>query len=154
MVANFVNGPIKSFLNLNSVPIDKLPIDRKKIIALLSFVDNKKISISSAQQIIFPKLLNSDLEVIEIIEKNNLFFDEKGNEIYIEVKSSRKSKTVFNITAPEWEAAKEQGDKYFIYLVENALNNKIKIAGRIKNPAKHAQQKKIEVNISAYEIRL
>ena len=75
LVANFVNGPIKSFLNTNSVPIDKLPIDRKKIIALLSFVDNKKISISSAQQIIFPKLLNSDLEVIEIIEKNNLFFE-------------------------------------------------------------------------------
>ena len=52
-----------------------MPIDRKKIIALLSFVDNKKISISSAQQIIFPKLLNSDLEVIEIIENNNLFFE-------------------------------------------------------------------------------
>ena len=74
-MANFVNGPIKSFLNTNSVPIDKLPIDRKKIITLLSFVDKKKISISSAQQIIFPNLLNSDLEVIEIIEKNNLFFE-------------------------------------------------------------------------------
>ena len=75
LVANFVNGPIKSFLNTNSLSIDKLPVDSKKIIDLLSFVEKKKISISSAQQIIFPKLLSSDLEVIEIIEKNNLFFE-------------------------------------------------------------------------------
>ena len=34
----------------------------------------------------------------------------------------------FNITASEWRAAEKQGDNYFIYLVENALNHKIKIA--------------------------
>ena len=35
-------------------------------------------------------------------------YDESGKEIFIEVKSARKSKTVFNITAHEWEAAKER----------------------------------------------
>ncbi len=75
LVANFVNGPIKSFLNTNSISIDKLPVDIKKIIELLSIVEKKKISISSAQQIVLPELINSDSEVIEIIEKNNLFFE-------------------------------------------------------------------------------
>ncbi len=81
-------------------------------------------------------------------------YDESGKEIFIEVKSSKKSKTVFNITAHEWEAAKREGDKYFIYIVENALTNKIKIAGRIKNPLKYAEDGKIEVNASQYEVRL
>ena len=74
-MANFVNGPIKSFLNTNSISIDKLPVDTKKIIKLLSIVEKKKISISSAQQIVLPELINSNSEVIEIIEKNNLFFE-------------------------------------------------------------------------------
>ena len=81
-------------------------------------------------------------------------YDESGKEIFIEVKSAKKSKTVFNITANEWEAAKKKGDKYFIYIVENVFTDKIKISGRIKNPLKYAKDKKIEVNVSQYEIRL
>ena len=81
-------------------------------------------------------------------------YDESGKEIFIEVKSAKKSKTVFNITANEWEAAKKEGDKYFIYIVENVFTDKIKISGRIKNPMKYAKDKKIEVNVSQYEIRL
>jgi len=81
-------------------------------------------------------------------------YDESGKEIFIEVKSARKSKTVFNITAHEWEAAKREGDKYFIYLVENALTNKIKIVGRIKNPFKYVKEGKIEVDVSQYTVRL
>ena len=81
-------------------------------------------------------------------------YDESGKEIFIEVKSAKKSKTVFNITANEWEAAKKEGDKYFIYIVENVFTDKIKISGRIKNPLKYAKDKKIEVNVSQYEIRL
>ena len=81
-------------------------------------------------------------------------YDKNGEEIFIEVKSARKSKTVFNITASEWKAAEKQGDKYFIYLVENALNDKIRIVSRIKNPLKYAKENKIEVKVSTYEIRL
>ena len=81
-------------------------------------------------------------------------YNEKGEKIFIEVKSSKKSKTVFNISANEWEAAKREGNKYFIYIVENALTDKIKIVARIQNPLKYLEDEKIEVNVSQYEIRL
>ena len=51
-------------------------------------------------------------------------------------------------------SSKREGDKYFIYLVENALTNKIKIVGRIKNPFKYVKEGKIEVDVSQYTVRL
>ncbi len=81
-------------------------------------------------------------------------FDKNGKKIFIEVKSSAKKKNIFNITSKEWDAAQSEKDNYFIYLVEDTLNNKIKIVAKIQNPAKQAKNNQIEVRISEYEIRL
>jgi hypothetical protein len=81
-------------------------------------------------------------------------FDKNGKKIFIEVKSAAKKKNIFNITSKEWDAAQIEKNNYFIYLVEDTLNNKIKIVAKIQNPAYHAKNNQIEVRVSEYEIRL
>lgn len=82
-------------------------------------------------------------------------FDESGNEIYIEVKSSKGN--IINqleITDNEWNAANKENQKYYIYLVNNALNENIKIFEKIKNPAKLVQEGKILISPSVFELKL
>lgn len=67
-------------------------------------------------------------------------FDQNGKKIFIEVKSAAKKKNIFNITSKEWDAAQIEKNNYFIYLVEDTLNNKIKIVAKIQNPAYHEKK--------------
>ena len=64
-------------------------------------------------------------------------FDIKeGNEVikYIEVKTkSQKEVESFEITGTQWRLAREQGSKYYIYLVKNAGTNDAKIS-KIEDP--------------------
>ena len=78
-----------------------------------------------------------------------------GKEIYIEVKST-KGKVIndFDITDPEWQAAKKQGDKYHIYLVNNVLNKDAKIFERIQNPVLHVAKKKILLTVAIWNLKL
>ena len=70
-------------------------------------------------------------------------FDKDGNEIYIEVKSTKgTSINQLEITSNEWDAAVKENKKYYIYLVNNALNEKIKIFEMINDPAKLVEAKK------------
>ena len=59
-----------------------------------------------------------------------------------------------DITSNEWDAAKREGDKYFIYLVNNALNNEIKIFEMINNPPKLVDENSIDISTSVYELKL
>ena len=82
-------------------------------------------------------------------------FDERGNEIFIEVKST-KGKVINNleITENEWNAAKKERKKYFIYLVTNALNDKIQISEKINNPKELVENSQIEILPSVYKLEL
>ena len=81
-------------------------------------------------------------------------YNEDGSKKFIEIKSARKSKRSFSITSNEWNAAKKEKDNYYIYLVSNALNKKIKIEEIIKNPAKFVEQGKIHLEISEYDLKI
>ena len=82
-------------------------------------------------------------------------YDSYGNEIFIEVKST-KGQTInsLDITDNEWTAAIKEKDKYFIYLVNNALTEKIKIFEKINNPKKLVDEDKINISTSVYELKL
>ena len=58
------------------------------------------------------------------------------------------------ITDPEWQAAKTQGSKYHIYLVNNVLNKDVKIFKRIQNPALHVAKKKILLTVAIWNLKL
>ncbi len=79
-------------------------------------------------------------------------FDENGNEIFIEVKSTGgKKKDHFEITDNEWRAAENYKDKYFVYLVHNALINP-RITAKIQNPFKYVKQNIITLDPLVYKV--
>jgi hypothetical protein len=70
-------------------------------------------------------------------------FDELGNKIFIEVKSTKgKNKSFFEISDNEIRAAKELGDSYYIYQVTSALTNP-KISTVISNLHNYEDQDKV-----------
>tara|TARA_Y100001970_G_C14188565_1_gene834020 strand:- start:415 stop:1650 length:1236 start_codon:yes stop_codon:yes gene_type:complete len=79
-------------------------------------------------------------------------FDEEGNEIYIEVKSTKsKKKDSFEISENEINAARELGDAYYIYQVTNALTNP-KISTVIQNPIRFETLNKILVEPMVHRV--
>ena len=79
-------------------------------------------------------------------------FDEEGNKIFIEVKSSKnKKKDYFEISENEINAANELGDVYYVYQVTNALTDP-KISTVIKNLMSYETPKKILVEPLVYRI--
>jgi hypothetical protein len=81
-------------------------------------------------------------------------YDESGEEIFIEVKSTnKKEKKGFDITANEWKNAQKLGDKYFIYLVMQAqVESKRKITAKIRNPYKVVENGKMLCKTTNYRI--
>jgi ubiquitin len=79
-------------------------------------------------------------------------FDEAGNEIFIEVKSTiGKYKNYFEISENEIKAAKELGDAYYIYQVTNALTDP-KISTVINNLFDFEDKNKILIDPMVYRV--
>lgn len=79
-------------------------------------------------------------------------FDELGNEIFIEVKSTKgKNKSFFEISENEINAAKELGDSFYIYQVTNALTDP-KIATVISNLHNYEDQDKVLIEPMLYRV--
>ena len=79
-------------------------------------------------------------------------FDEQGNKIFIEVKSTKgKNKNYFEISDNEIKAAKELGDSYHIYQVTNALTDP-KISTVINNLHNYEEQDKLKIEPMVYKV--
>ena len=79
-------------------------------------------------------------------------FNEDGEEIYIEVKSTvSKGKDYFEISDNEVLAAKSLKDSYLIYQVTDALANP-KISARVRNPMKYVEENKILLESWIYKM--
>ncbi|MBS1598195.1 MAG: Asp-tRNA(Asn)/Glu-tRNA(Gln) amidotransferase subunit GatB [Bacteroidetes bacterium] len=55
--ANWLLGPVKSYLNENNISIDRLPVQPKKMAELIQLVDEGKTNFSIASSRIFPELI-------------------------------------------------------------------------------------------------
>ena len=72
-VANWVMGPVKSWVNSHASSIEKFPLSPKTIAEIISYIDAGVINFSVAEQKLFPALLsNPDQEVSQVIEDLNL----------------------------------------------------------------------------------
>ena len=60
--ANWLLGPVKSYLNENSISIDQLPVSPKKLAQLILLVDEGKTNFSIASSRIFPELIKRPAE--------------------------------------------------------------------------------------------
>lgn len=87
-------------------------------------------------------------------------YDENGNEIYIEVKSTKSaSMTSFELTDNEYKSAFKYRDKYFVYIVLNATKEVAKLKNKrsiikLHNPADKIEKKIINAEPSQYNIDL
>lgn len=58
--ANWINGPVKSWLNENDASIDELPVTPQNLAAIIKMVDEGKISFSTASAKLFPSLIKNN----------------------------------------------------------------------------------------------
>ena len=83
-------------------------------------------------------------------------FDENGQEIFIEVKSSvGKNISCVDLTANEWNAAgnKRNCERYFIYIVTNALSESPTIE-KMRNPFGFVSNNELQLEPIVYELSL
>ncbi|MBM3417538.1 MAG: Asp-tRNA(Asn)/Glu-tRNA(Gln) amidotransferase subunit GatB [Bacteroidetes bacterium] len=73
--ANWMMGDVKSYLNEFGVEIDQFPITPQRLSGLITLIEQGKISTSMASQRIFPEMLVSKEEAIQIAEQLNLIQD-------------------------------------------------------------------------------
>jgi aspartyl-tRNA(Asn)/glutamyl-tRNA(Gln) amidotransferase subunit B len=73
--ANWMMGDVKSYLNEFGFEIHEFPISVERLAALITIIDEGKVSNSVASQRIFPELLKSDLSPLAIAEQLNLIQD-------------------------------------------------------------------------------
>jgi aspartyl-tRNA(Asn)/glutamyl-tRNA(Gln) amidotransferase subunit B len=69
--ANWVMGPVKSYLNENALEIDKFPVTPQTISLLIKLVEENKISYTVASQKIFPLLVQTPDKNPETIAAEN-----------------------------------------------------------------------------------
>ena len=82
--ANWLNGPIKSYLNKNAKTIkDLVNMQPKDIVEIIELIDSGKISNSIAEQKIFPIKIENSETAITIAEQNNLI-QESGDDAIVD----------------------------------------------------------------------
>ncbi|MFM2285094.1 MAG: Asp-tRNA(Asn)/Glu-tRNA(Gln) amidotransferase subunit GatB [Bacteroidota bacterium] len=70
--ANWMNGPVKSYINERALEIHQFPLKASKIAELIALIDAGKMSFSVASQKLFPYLTeHPEANAMEIAEQNN-----------------------------------------------------------------------------------
>jgi aspartyl-tRNA(Asn)/glutamyl-tRNA(Gln) amidotransferase subunit B len=70
--ANWMNGPVKSYLNERALEMYQFPLKAKTIAEIIELIDSGKMNFSAASQKLFPNLCeNPEANPLEIAEKNN-----------------------------------------------------------------------------------
>ena len=71
LVANWINQDIQNYLNEHSISINEFPLPSKKLVELLSLIENKTISNKQAREV-FAKMINGGLSAIDIVKSSNM----------------------------------------------------------------------------------
>lgn len=79
--ANLMMGEVKSYLNQNGLEIEAFPIEPKRLADLIALIDAGKASTSVANQRIFPEMLNSSENPLQIATRLNLIQDSDEDSI-------------------------------------------------------------------------
>ena len=80
--ANWIIGPVKSYLNERAATMESFPIGTKKLVELLDIVESGKVSFSSASQKLFAALLDQpNGDVLKLAEELNLIQESDAGSI-------------------------------------------------------------------------
>jgi aspartyl-tRNA(Asn)/glutamyl-tRNA(Gln) amidotransferase subunit B len=78
--ANWVMGPVKSFLNENALHVSQLPVTPERLGQLITLIDSGKVSFAVASQRIFPEMAKDGSKTpLQIAEENNLVQESDSN---------------------------------------------------------------------------
>jgi aspartyl-tRNA(Asn)/glutamyl-tRNA(Gln) amidotransferase subunit B len=81
--ANWVLGPVRSYVNESNIPIEKLPVSPQVLAKLIEIIDNGSVSFGVAATKIFPVLLKfPEKEPIKIAEELNVILEKNDDSIH------------------------------------------------------------------------
>lgn len=82
--ANWIIGPIKSFLNERAISITSFPLSAKTISKVIHLVNDGKFSFSAASNKLFPELINQpSSDVLKLAEKLNIIQNSDSSELEV-----------------------------------------------------------------------
>lgn len=85
--ANWMIGPVKSYLNENALEIEQFPVSPERLSALIELVESGKVSFSIASQRIFREYVNHpDDDPFQIAERMNVIQESDEDSINVFVK--------------------------------------------------------------------
>jgi aspartyl-tRNA(Asn)/glutamyl-tRNA(Gln) amidotransferase subunit B len=80
--ANWINGPVKSYLNEQALDLNDFPLQPKHIADIISLIDEGKLSFSMASQKLFPELmLKPELSALEIATQLNIIQEDDSDQL-------------------------------------------------------------------------
>lgn len=80
--ANWIMGPVKSYLNEQAVEIREFPVSASRIAELIALVDSGKINSSLAKDRLFPEMIrNTSASPEQIATENNLLINTSSDDV-------------------------------------------------------------------------
>lgn len=86
--ANWIMGPVKSFLNERALDIERFPVATSQLAALIKLIDDNKVSFSVASMNIFPVLTeNPTKNPLDIAKENNWIQETNEDELATNIRT-------------------------------------------------------------------
>ncbi len=80
--ANWIMGPVKSYLNEQAVEIREFPVSASRIAELIELIDSGKINSSMAKDRLFPEMIrNTSASPEQIATENNLLINTSSDDV-------------------------------------------------------------------------
>jgi len=80
--ANWINGPVKSYLNEQALELSDFPLQPKHIADIISLIDEGKVSFSMASQKLFPEMmLKPELSAFDIAAQLNIIQEDNSDQL-------------------------------------------------------------------------
>lgn len=80
-VANFINGPLKSYCNDNNLGFEELPLQPNQLVELVGLIEEGKLNFSVASTKILPALYNNNQSALQVASQLNLLQVSNANEL-------------------------------------------------------------------------
>ncbi|MFZ5553360.1 MAG: Asp-tRNA(Asn)/Glu-tRNA(Gln) amidotransferase subunit GatB [Bacteroidota bacterium] len=83
--ANWIMGPVRSWLNENGIEIEQFPLSAERLASLITLLENGKVSHTIAAQNIFPLLISEKNKTAEQIAVENNWIQESNSDFLLEI---------------------------------------------------------------------
>ncbi|MEM6806307.1 MAG: Asp-tRNA(Asn)/Glu-tRNA(Gln) amidotransferase subunit GatB, partial [Bacteroidota bacterium] len=82
--ANWMLGPVRNWLNEKSTDIDEFPINTGQLAQLIKLVEDKKVGLNAAKEVLFPELLIHPEQKVEILaQEKDVIMESAADELLL-----------------------------------------------------------------------